>query len=199
MLVAQELYEGINLGAENGGTHGLITYMRTDSLRVSDEAAEAAKEFITGRYGSEYYPAKRRVFKSNSSAQDAHEAIRPADLTLPPEKVKGILSSDQYKLYKLIWDRFIASQMKNAELDVLSADIACGDYIFKSSEYVVSFKGYMLAYDDSDDETQPKNKLRSFPRETGLQRNRLNRNRISQILPRTIRKARSSSSLRKRA
>lgn len=159
MLVAQELYEGINLGAENGGTHGLITYMRTDSLRVSDEAAEAAKNFITERYGSEYYPAKRRIFKSNSSAQDAHEAIRPADLSLPPERVKAALSSDQYKLYKLIWDRFIASQMKNAELDVLSADIACGDYIFKSSEYVVSFKGYMLAYDDSDDETQPKNKL----------------------------------------
>ena len=159
MLVAQELYEGINLGAENGGTHGLITYMRTDSLRVSDEAAEAAKNFITERYGSEYYPAKRRIFKSNSSAQDAHEAIRPADLSLPPERVKAALSSDQYKLYKLIWDRCIASRMKNAELDVLSADIACGDYIFKSSEYVVSFKGYMLAYDDSDDETQPKNKL----------------------------------------
>lgn len=159
MLVAQELYEGINLGAENGGTHGLITYMRTDSLRVSDEAAEAAKNFIIGKYGSDCYPSKRRVFKSNASAQDAHEAIRPADLALPPEKVKSALSSDQYRLYKLIWDRFIASQMKNAELEVLSADISCGEYIFKSSEYVVSFKGYMLAYDDTDDDTQPKTKL----------------------------------------
>lgn len=159
MLVAQELYEGINLGAENGGTHGLITYMRTDSLRVSDEAAEAAKNFIIGKYGSDCYPSKRRVFKSNASAQDAHEAIRPADLALPPEKVKSALSSDQYRLYKLIWDRFIASQMKNAELEVLSADILCGEYIFKSSEYVVSFKGYMLAYDDTDDDTQPKTKL----------------------------------------
>ena len=84
MLVAQELYEGINLGTENGGTHGLITYMRTDSLRVSDEAAEAAKDFIISKYGSDCYPSKRRVFKSNASAQDAHEAIRPADLTLPP-------------------------------------------------------------------------------------------------------------------
>ena len=102
MLVAQELYEGINLGTENGGTHGLITYMRTDSLRVSDEAAEAAKDFIISKYGSDCYPSKRRVFKSNASAQDAHEAIRPADLTLPPERVKGTLSSDQYKLYKLI-------------------------------------------------------------------------------------------------
>ena len=159
MLVAQELYEGINLGTENGGTHGLITYMRTDSLRVSDEAAEAAKDFIISKYGSDCYPSKRRVFKSNASAQDAHEAIRPADLTLPPERVKGTLSSDQYKLYKLIWDRFIASQMKNAELEVLSADISCGEYIFKSSEYVVSFKGYMLAYDDTGDEAQPKTKL----------------------------------------
>ncbi len=163
MLVAQELYEGINLGAENGGTHGLITYMRTDSLRVSDEAAEAAKNFIIGKYGSDCYPSKRRVFKSNASAQDAHEAIRPADLSLPPEKVKSALSSDQYKLYKLIWDRFIASQMKNAELEVLSADISCGEYIFKSSEYVVSFRGYMLAYDDTDDELQPKTKLPELP------------------------------------
>ncbi len=163
MLVAQELYEGINLGAENGGTHGLITYMRTDSLRVSDEAAEAAKSFIIGKYGSDCYPSKRRVFKSNASAQDAHEAIRPADLSLPPEKVKSALSSDQYKLYKLIWDRFIASQMKNAELEVLSADISCGEYIFKSSEYVVSFRGYMLAYDDTDDELQPKTKLPELP------------------------------------
>lgn len=159
MLVAQELYEGINLGAEYGGTHGIITYMRTDSLRVSDEAAEAAKEFITERYGGEYYPSKRRIFKSNATAQDAHEAIRPADFSLAPEKIKGALSNDQYKLYKLIWDRFIASQMKNAEMEIFSADIACGKYIFKTSEYIVKFKGYMLAYDDTEESDEPKAKL----------------------------------------
>ena len=159
MMVAQELYEGINLGAANGGTHGIITYMRTDSLRISDEAAGAAKQFICEKYGAEYYPAKRQIYKSGASAQDAHEAIRPADLSLSPEKIKGVLSSEQYKLYKLIWDRFIASQMKNAELEVLSADISCDKYIFKSSEYVVKFKGYMLAYDDTEESDELKSKL----------------------------------------
>lgn len=159
MMVAQELYEGINLGSALGGTHGVITYMRTDSLRISDEAADAAKTFITENFGAEFYPSKRRVYKSASSAQDAHEAIRPADMTLPPEKIKGALSNDQYKLYKLIWDRFIASQMKNAELEILSADIGCAGYVFKTSEYIVKFKGYMLVYDDSDESDELKSKL----------------------------------------
>lgn len=158
MKVAQELYEGVNLGAALGGVHGIITYMRTDSLRISDEAAAAAENFIKEKYGKEYYPSKRRIFKSASAAQDAHEAIRPASMEFDPEKIRPFLSNDQYKLYKLIWDRFIASQMKNAELDTVNADIECAGYLFKMSEYTVSFKGYMLAYEDLDEnETGEKN------------------------------------------
>lgn len=150
MKVAQELYEGVNLGAEFGGSHGLITYMRTDSLRISTEAANAAQKYIVEKYGSEYYPSRRRTFKSSGAAQDAHEAIRPANMNFEPELVKKYLSNDQYKLYKLIWDRFMASQMKNAEFDTMNADIACGEYIFKASEYSVKFKGYLHVYDDAE-------------------------------------------------
>ncbi|MCQ2435283.1 MAG: type I DNA topoisomerase [Clostridia bacterium] len=149
MRIAQELYEGINLGSN--GYHGIITYMRTDSLRISDEAAREAEKYITSKFGKEYYPAKRRIFKSDESAQDAHEAIRPANVTLAPDDIKPHLTSEQYKLYKLIWDRFMASQMKNAEIETISADIRCGDYVFKSSENTVLFKGYLLVYDDADD------------------------------------------------
>jgi DNA topoisomerase-1 len=150
MRVAQELYEGINLGAQFGGTHGIITYMRTDSLRISNDAATAAQNFIVSKYGSEYYPSRRRTFKSSGSAQDAHEAIRPSSMEFEPELIRKYLSNDQYKLYKLIWDRFIASQMKNAELDTMNADIACGEYIFKASEYSVKFKGYLLVYEEAE-------------------------------------------------
>lgn len=150
MKVAQELYEGINLGAEFGGSHGLITYMRTDSLRISTDAANAAQKFIVGKYGAEYYPSRRRIFKTSGAAQDAHEAIRPSSMEFEPDRIKKYLSNDQYKLYKLIWDRFLASQMKNAEFDTMNADIACGEYIFKASEYSVKFKGYLLVYEDAD-------------------------------------------------
>ncbi len=150
MRVAQELYEGVKLGAELGGSHGIITYMRTDSLRISDEAAAAAKDYIVSRYGAEYYPSKRRFFKSAASAQDAHEAIRPSDVALDPETIKKYLSTDQYKLYKLIFDRFIASQMKNAEYDTMNAEISCGRYIFKASEYSIKFKGYLNVYEDAE-------------------------------------------------
>ena len=160
MRVAQELYEGVDLGKELGGTHGVITYMRTDSLRISEEASAAARSFIISTFGKENYPPKPRVFKSKESAQDAHEAIRPADVTLTPEMLKGRLSSEQYKLYKLIWERFVASQMKNAEIDTTSVDFACGDYVFKSSESSVSFKGYLSVYDDTgDEETENDGKL----------------------------------------
>lgn len=152
MRIAQELYEGINLGPEFGGTHGIITYMRTDSLRISNEAAEAAKAYITDRYGKEYYPSKRRVFKTADDAQDAHEAIRPANMACDPEKIKSVLSSDQYKLYKLIWNRFLASQMKNAELDTQTVDITCGDYVFRAGATAVKFPGYLLVYDDGETE-----------------------------------------------
>jgi DNA topoisomerase-1 len=150
MKVAQELYEGINLGAEFGGSHGLITYMRTDSLRISEDAASAAQKYIVGKYGAEYYPSRRRIFKTSGAAQDAHEAIRPSSMDFEPDRIKKYLSNDQYKLYKLIWDRFLASQMKNAEFDTMNADIACGEYIFKASEYAVKFKGYLLVYEDTD-------------------------------------------------
>ena len=152
MKVAQELYEGINLGASAGGTQGLITYMRTDSLRVSSEAAEAAKTHITEKYGSEYYPETPRVYKSRANAQDAHEAIRPASMKYEPSEIKKSLTSDQYKLYKLIWDRFIASQMASAQLDTVSADIECGGYIFRAGGSTVRFPGFMALYDYAEEE-----------------------------------------------
>ena len=152
MRIAQELYEGVNLGADNGGIHGLITYMRTDSLRISTDAASAAKDYIADKYGENYVPAQPRVFKARENAQDAHEAIRPSDISLDPESIKKYLSSGQYKLYKLIWSRFIASQMANAELDTVSADITAGDYVFRASGYVVKFNGYMALYETDDSE-----------------------------------------------
>ncbi len=154
MKVAQELYEGINLGAEHGGIHGLITYMRTDSLRVSDEAVAATKAYISEKYNDRYLPSSTRVYKAKDGAQDAHEAIRPADVTLEPDMIKKYLSAGQYKLYKLIWSRFVASQMANAEFDTLSSDVQAGDHIFRVSGNVVRFDGYMTLYktDDSDEE-----------------------------------------------
>lgn len=162
MRIAQELYEGINLGSENGGTHGLITYMRTDSLRISPEGAAEAKAYIGEKYGENYLPSQPRVYKAKDNAQDAHEAIRPADVTLEPDAVKKYLSSGQYKLYKLIWSRFVASQMANAEFDTVIADIQAADYIFRTSGNVVKFNGYMAVYttDDTEgDEDEDENRL----------------------------------------
>ncbi len=152
MKVAQELYEGINLGSEFGGTQGLITYMRTDSLRISDEARAAAKEYITEKYGAEYYPKNPRIYKSKANAQDAHEAIRPS-ATIEPSRIRKLLTSDQYKLYKLIWDRFIASQMESAELSTVQTDFNCAGNIFRASGYTVKFPGYMALYEESTDDT----------------------------------------------
>ncbi len=154
MRVAQELYEGINLGSL-GGVQGLITYMRTDSLRIADEAADAAQEFICERYGREYYPRERRVYKTKAGAQDAHEAIRPSNLAFEPEKIRKMLTQDQFRLYKLIWDRFMASQMASAELDTVTADIEAGGYIFRSSGYTIKFQGYMALYEESEDYVAP--------------------------------------------
>ncbi len=151
MRVAQELYEGINLGSD-GGVQGLITYMRTDSLRISSEAQAAAKEYITEKYGAEFAPAAFRVYKTKANAQDAHEAIRPSSLKLEPAKVKKHLSNDQYKVYKLIWDRFIASQMQDAELATVSAEIVSAGNLFKASGYTVKFNGFMAVYEESTDE-----------------------------------------------
>ncbi len=152
MRVAQELYEGINLGSEFGGVQGLITYMRTDSLRISDEARDAAKAYIIEKYGEAYYPATPRVYKSKANAQDAHEAIRPSGAMLEPQAIKKMLSSDQYRLYKLIWDRFVASQMESAELSTVQADFASAGYLFRASGYTVVFPGYMTLYEEATDE-----------------------------------------------
>ncbi len=160
MKIAQELYEGIALGAENGGTHGLITYMRTDSLRVSSEAASLAKEIILGQFGKEYYPASPRSYKTKAGAQDAHEAIRPANSSLFPDNIKVHLTQDQYKLYKLIWERFIASQMACASFDTLSIDVSCGKYIFKAGGSTLKFKGYLALYDDYSDSEEIKSGMK---------------------------------------
>ena len=153
MKVAQELYEGINLGAEFGGTQGLITYMRTDSLRVSEEAQSAARTYILGKYGNEFCPESPRTYKSKAGAQDAHEAIRPARIDLEPQKIRKMLSAEQYKLYKLIWERFLASQMESALLDTVTADFSCEGYLFRTSGYTVTFQGYMAVYEESEEES----------------------------------------------
>ncbi len=154
MKVAQELYEGINLGSEFGGVQGLITYMRTDSLRISGVAQEAALDLIRTRYGEEYMPPSPRVYRAKSNAQDAHEAIRPSNVAIEPKQIKKLLTSDQYKLYKLIWDRFVASQMAAAVLNTTTIEIENGKETFRASGYTVKFQGYMSVYgnDDHQDE-----------------------------------------------
>ena len=151
MRVAQELYEGINVGSEHGGVQGLITYMRTDSLRISDEAQSAAKEFIVEKYGEEYAPKTPRKFKAAKSAQDAHEAIRPSKVELTPALIRKALTPDQYKLYKLIWERFVASQMQSAKLNTVTADFINNGYIFRASGYSVAFPGYMMVYEATEE------------------------------------------------
>lgn len=152
MKVAQELYEGVNLGSELGGVQGLITYMRTDSLRVAEEAQAAAREFIAEKYGEEYLPKSPRKFKTGKGAQDAHEAIRPSKPDLTPAEVKNSLTPDQYKLYKLIWERFTASQMQSARLNTVSADFESNDLIFRASGYSVAFGGYMAVYEATEEQ-----------------------------------------------
>ncbi len=149
MMIAQELYEGVHIGEK--GLHGLITYMRTDSVRVSDEARASVKDFILSNFGDAYYPSSPNVYKSKSGAQDAHEAIRPTDPSLTPESVRGKLSNDQYKLYKLIWERFVASQMKAAEFDTVSADLNCNGYVFRSTGRTLKFQGFLAVYGGIDD------------------------------------------------
>ena len=153
MAIAQQLYEGVDVAGE--GTLGLITYMRTDSLRLSDEAMAAAADFIRHRYGEQYYYGKFHVFKTKSGAQDAHEAIRPTHVELDPERIQGSLNKDQYKLYKLIWSRFLASQMANALYDTVSIDTECAGHIFRSSHQSMRFPGFIAVYEEGkDDETE---------------------------------------------
>ncbi len=156
MKIAQELYDGLNLGHEFGGVQGLITYMRTDSLRVSDVAQNSAYEFIKEHFGDESVPKTRRVFKTNANSQDAHEAIRPSNVYITPKKIKKMLTADQYKLYRLIWERFVSSQMAPAVLDTVTVEIENNGYIFKSGGYVVKKQGYLSLYveDKSDEKNQ---------------------------------------------
>ncbi|WP_270171878.1 type I DNA topoisomerase [Paenibacillus sp. SYP-B4298] len=155
MSVAQQLYEGVELGKE--GTVGLITYMRTDSTRISPIAQEEAKEFIVGKYGAEYAPEQFRIYaKKNAGAQDAHEAIRPTSVLREPETMKPYLSRDQLRLYKLVWERFIASQMESAVLDTMTVDLASGPAIFRATGSKLKFAGFMKVYvEGNDDGTAP--------------------------------------------
>ncbi len=163
MKAAQELYEGVEI--KGLGPVGLITYMRTDSLRISDEAASAAKEHIINTFGAEYYPATRRFYKTKKSAQDAHEAIRPSNISITPDTVKANCTPDQYRIYRLIYDRFLASQMTDAVYDTLSVDISDGKYVLKSNCQVVKFKGFTAAYQETED--KEKNNRRLYKVEKG--------------------------------
>ena len=169
MKAAQELYEGVELAGY--GAVGLITYMRTDSLRISAEAQKEAADYVQATYGQEYLPPSPRVYKSKASAQDAHEAIRPSIAELTPDRVKASLTSDQFKLYQLIWQRFIASQMANALYDTVSADIEAGPYGFKASGFTVKFDGFTVLYEESrEDEEENANALPPLKERDPLER-----------------------------
>ena len=152
MKVAQELYEGVEVA--DMGAVGLITYMRTDSLRISEDAVKEAADYILERWGKKYLPDTPRKFKVKTNAQDGHEAIRPTMPNLSPDQVKDSLTSDQYKLYKLIWERFIACQMSNCLQSTTQADIQAKNYIFKASGYTVTFDGYTVLYEEGKDEEE---------------------------------------------
>ena len=152
MSVAQILYEGVDTA--DFGTRGLITYMRTDSLRISAEAAEAARALIAEQFGESYLPESVRVYKTKATAQDAHEAIRPADVAITPKMVKKDLTNDQYKLYKLIWERFVACQMRPALLDTVTAEITAAGYLLKANGQSVKFNGFTALYEEGKDEKQ---------------------------------------------
>ena len=149
MSIAQQLYEGVDVAGE--GTTGLITYMRTDSLRIAPEALAEAAAFIKARYGENYYYGSPHVFKTKGGAQDAHEAIRPTRVDLDPEKVRSSLTAEQYRLYKLIWSRFLASQMANALYDTVSIDSQCGGHTFRSSHQSMRFAGFIAVYEEGKD------------------------------------------------
>ncbi len=161
MQLAQQLFEGISLGKQ--GVVGLITYMRTDSTRIAPEIQQAAREFIVSQYGAEYVPEKPRVYQSKGKIQDAHEAIRPTDVSRRPADVRQFLTPQQYKLYKLIWERFVASQMSSAIIDTTTVDIANGRYTFRASGSVIRFPGFMQLYIESKDDEGDKEDLGLLP------------------------------------
>ncbi|GAV12034.1 type I DNA topoisomerase [Paenibacillus sp. NAIST15-1] len=151
MSVAQQLYEGVDLGKE--GTVGLITYMRTDSTRISQTAQEEAGEFIKGHYGDDYMPeTPRQYVKKNANAQDAHEAIRPTSIMRTPDEMKSFLSRDQFRLYKLVWERFVASQMTSAIMDTMTVDIKVGETMFRANGSKIRFPGFMKVYVEGNDD-----------------------------------------------
>ena len=152
MAVAQQLYEGVDITGE--GTVGLITYMRTDSLRLSEEALAAARDFIVNRYGSAYYAGEPRRFKTKSGAQDAHEAIRPSNVQLDPEVIRKDLTPEQYKLYRLIWSRFVATQMAQAKYDVVAIDSLCAGHVFRASHQSLRFAGFTAVYEEGRDDAE---------------------------------------------
>ena len=158
MRIAQQLYEGVEIPGH--GVTGLITYMRTDSLRISEEARAAANGYIKNKFGEKYLPEKPRYFKSKNNAQDAHEAIRPTVITLDPASVQSALTAEQFKLYKLIWERFIASLMANCVQNTVQVDITAGEYLFKASGYSVAFDGFTVLYiEGKDDAGEDEGKL----------------------------------------
>ncbi len=151
MQIAQKLYEGIDIGSD--GPVGLITYMRTDSVRISDDAQAFAKDFIINNYGEKYYPkTPNNYVKKSKNVQDAHEAIRPSYIDKTPESIRQYLTAEQYNLYKLIWSKFVASQMENAEVKNTTVDIEAGDCLFKSGVSKITFDGYLKIYNESDEE-----------------------------------------------
>ncbi len=162
MSVAQQLYEGIEV--EGYGQVALVSYIRTDSVRVSEDAANEARAIITRKFGPEYLPKSIRKFANKNAAQDAHEAIRPTHFDLTPDVLQDVLSADQYRLYKLIWDRFIASQMASAEIDTVTLDIVCNQQVFRSTGETVVFPGYLAQYietsDDKPDDDSPESKAK---------------------------------------
>ncbi len=155
MAIAQQLYEGVNVTGV--GAVGLITYMRTDSLRISDDAFSAARDYITTEIGGNYAIAEKREYKAKKNTQDAHEAIRPTDVAITPDRAKASLSPEQYKLYKMIWERFVASQMQNAIYDTVSMDITANGYIFRATGSAIKFDGFLKVYAD------PKKKKDDMP------------------------------------
>ena len=160
MAIAQQLYEGIDITDE--GTVGLITYMRTDSLRISEEALASARQFIVGRYGQAYCPAAPRRYKAKANAQDAHEAIRPSNVELTPEMIRGDLTNEQYRLYRLIWSRYVACQMSNAVYDSVAVEVDAGKHNFRASASSLKFSGYTAVYEEGRDE-EKEEKLSTLP------------------------------------
>ena len=154
MQIAQQLYEGVDI--EGRGTLGLISYIRTDSVRLSDEAVAAAREAIAARYGAEYVPEKPNVYKGRKSAQDAHEAIRPANIDLRPEEIKASLTKDQFNLYKLVYLRFVACQMSDARYDAVQIDARCAGHAFRASDQILKFSGFTAIYEEGRDDEQEK-------------------------------------------